>query len=113
VGLVLRILPGLHPGQHQAGVAETFEEARAAFEVAWAELLPAIPDSAFDEWRHDRDARAEMKAKRARGEKLPSEIHNTLMRCVCGIVFDSWKSDESYPHRGHIYATQAAGKVRW
>ncbi|TYL87402.1 hypothetical protein [Bradyrhizobium cytisi] len=105
--------PGLHPGQHRTGAAETFDEARAAFEEAWEELLPAIPHGAFAEWRHDRDARAEMKAKRARGEKLNSEIHSSRMRCVCGTAFDSWKPDESYPHRGHIYAAQAAGKVRW
>jgi hypothetical protein len=83
-------------------VAETFEEARAAFEVAWADLPPAIPDGAFDEWRHDRDWRAEMKEKRGRGERLKSEIHSTMMRCVCGTTFDSWKPDESYPHRTHI-----------
>ncbi|MCP3397757.1 MULTISPECIES: hypothetical protein [unclassified Bradyrhizobium] len=54
-----------------------------------------------------------MAAKRARGEKLDSEIPNTLMHCVCGTLFDSWKPQESYPHRGHIYAAHAEGKVRW
>ncbi|MGO4513691.1 hypothetical protein CT676_42695 [Bradyrhizobium sp. MOS001] len=102
--------PGLEPGQHRNGTAETFEAAREEFESAWSELLPCIPDSAFAEWRNDRDWRAEMKAKRARGEKLDSEIRNTLMRCVCGTVFDSWKPVESYPHRAHIYAAQA-GKI--
>ncbi|WLB24265.1 hypothetical protein [Bradyrhizobium japonicum] len=53
-----------------------------------------------------------MKAKWARDEKPASEIHSSLMRCVCGTMFDSWKPDESYPHRAHIYATQAARKVR-
>jgi len=65
----------------------------------------------LDEWRHDRVRRAEMAAKRARGEKLESEIHSSLMRCVCGTMFDSWKPDESYPHRAHIYAAHAARKV--
>lgn len=45
-----------------------------------------------------------MKAKRARGVKLDSEIPSTLMRCVYDTVFDSWKPDERYPHREHIYA---------
>ncbi|UPK35157.1 hypothetical protein IVB18_45510 [Bradyrhizobium sp. 186] len=72
-------------------------------------LLPAIRDGAFDEWRRDRDWRAEMRDKRARGEKLASEIPSSMMRCVCGVVFDSWKPDESYQHRIHIYAAQTAG----
>ncbi|MDI3560224.1 hypothetical protein [Bradyrhizobium sp. Arg816] len=49
-----------------------------------------------------------MKAKRARGEKLDSEIPSTLRRCVCGDVFDEWKPAESYPHCAHITAGQAA-----
>ncbi len=78
-------------------------------EATWSELLPTIPDGAFDEWHHDRDWRAEMADKRAWGEKLDSEIRSTLMRCVCGTAFDSWKPDESYSHGEHIYAAQAAG----
>lgn len=66
------------------------------------------PDSAFAEWRHDRDRRAEMKARRARGEKLDSETRSTLMRCACGTVFNSWNPTEGQLHRPHIYAMQAA-----
>lgn len=104
--------PGLEPGMQRSGVAVTFEAAREAFETAWSQLLPDIPESAFDEWRRDRDWRAAMMAKRARGEKLDSEVRNTLMRCVCNTVFDSWKPAESYPHRQHIYAAQAAERIR-
>jgi hypothetical protein len=75
-------------------------------------LLRHIPGSAFEEWRHDRDWRAEVKAKRASGEKLESETPNTLMRCPCGAMFDSWKPAESYPHRAHIYAAQPADGIR-
>ena len=99
--------PGLHPGQHRNGTAATFEAAREPFEAAWSDLQPNIPNAAFAEWRDDRDWRAELAAKRARGEKLDSEIRSTLMRCVCGTTFDSWKPAESYPHRQHIYAAQA------
>lgn len=104
--------PGMTPGAQRSGTADTFEAARAAFETAWAELLPTIPDGAFAEWRNDCDWRAEMAARRARGEKLVSEIRSTMMRCVCGTAFDSWRPAESYPHREHIYAAQAAGAVR-
>jgi hypothetical protein len=50
--------PGLHPGKHLDGTAATFEEARVGFELAWRE--PNIPDGAFEEWRHDRESRAEI-----------------------------------------------------
>ena len=91
-----------------SGIAATFEAAREAFEAAWSELRLTIPDTAFAEWRQDRDWWAEVAAKRARGEKLDSEIRSTLMRCVCGTTFNSWKPAESYPHRVHITAAQAA-----
>ncbi|WP_441280003.1 hypothetical protein [Bradyrhizobium sp. 63_E2_N1_3] len=62
--------PGLEPGQHRYGTAATFEAAREAFETAWSELQPSIPDNAFAEWRQDRDWRTEVAANRARREKL-------------------------------------------
>jgi len=104
--------PGLHPGQHRNGTAASFEEARIRFEADWNALLPEISDGAFDEYQHEREHRAEIRAIRARGEKLPSEIPSSLMRCVCGVQFDSWKPDESYDHRGHIYAAQQRG-IHW
>jgi hypothetical protein len=103
--------PGLHPGQHANGAAEDFETARADFEAAWARLLPALSATAFEEYRHDRTWRAEVAAKRARGEKLDSEIPSSMMRCVCGVRFDSHKPDESGMHRQHIYAAQAEGRA--
>nr|CUT16616.1 hypothetical protein CDS [Bradyrhizobium sp.] len=48
----------------------------------------------------------------ARGEKLDTEIRSTLMRCGCRTTFDSWKPAESYPHRAHITAAQAANGTR-
>jgi hypothetical protein len=106
-----RDAPGLHPGQHRDGAAETFEAARADFEAAWAELLPAIAADAFEEWRRDRDWRAEAKAKRARGEKPPSEIHSTMRRCVCGATYDEWSPADNQLHAPHIYAAQAGDRI--
>jgi hypothetical protein len=62
--------PGLHPGQHRYGTAISFEEARAGFEADWNDLLPEIPDGAFEECRREREARAEMRAIQARGSGL-------------------------------------------
>jgi hypothetical protein len=101
--------PGLHSGQHRYGTAPSFEEARTGFEADWKDLLPEIPDGAFEEYRLERESRAEMRAIQARGEKLPSEVFSSMMRCVCGVQFDSWKPEESYDHRGHIYAAQRQG----
>ncbi|MCD9898083.1 hypothetical protein LUG63_44500 [Bradyrhizobium japonicum] len=61
--------------------------------------------------QHDREC-AEMKARRARGEKLDSETRSTLMRCVCGTTFDSRNPAESYQHRAHITAAQTANGTR-
>jgi len=60
--------PGLDPGQHQNGTAKSFELGRVAFEEAWQKLLPKIPAGAFDEYRHDCEARAEIAAKRDVGK---------------------------------------------
>jgi hypothetical protein len=101
--------PGLHPGQHRYGIAANFSEARDGFESDWASVLPEIPEDAFEEWRHQRDWTERKYAMWVRGEKLPSEIFSSMMRCVCGIQFDSWKPEESYPHRAHIYAAEQQG----
>jgi hypothetical protein len=101
--------PGVEPRQHENGTAATFEASRAAFEDAWHRLLPTLTERAFEEYRRDRSFRAEIRAKRERGEKLDTEFPNSMMRCVCPIVFDSHKPTESYEHRRHIYAAQAAG----
>ena len=61
--------PGLHPGQHRYGVAPTLAEARAGFEAHWNRLQAEMPEGALDEYRHDREMRAEIRAKRARGGK--------------------------------------------
>jgi hypothetical protein len=104
--------PGVHPGQHRYGTGATFDEAREGFEAGWKALLPEIPEGAFEEYRRDRESRAERAATRARGEKLPSEVFGSMTRCVCGVRFDSWKPAESYDHRAHIYAAQQQG-IRW
>jgi hypothetical protein len=48
----------------------------------------------------------------ARGELLPSQKPNTMMRCPCGERFDSHDPAGSYVHRQHIYERQAVGGIR-
>jgi hypothetical protein len=103
--------PGLHPRQHRNGTAATFEEARAGFEADWQALLPEIPQRAFEEYREHRDMRDEIRAKRARGEKLDTEYPSSLMRCACGVSFDSHVHAMTLIHAPHIYAAQAEGRI--
>ena len=74
--------------------------------------MPKILDGAFDGYRRDGEWRAEIAAAHARGEKLPTELPNSLMRCICGVTFDSHQPTESYDHRRHIYAAQDKG-LHW
>jgi hypothetical protein len=100
--------PGSNPGDCTSGTAATFETARAAFMVTWAALLSKRTEADFEEWRQQRDWTARKYAMWGRGEKLPSQLPSTTMRCACGETFDSHDPAGSYVHRGHIYATQMA-----
>jgi hypothetical protein len=71
-----------------------------------------MPDGALEEYRHNRDAGAEMRARHARGERLDSEITSSIMRCACGLRFDSHVHAMTLLHAPHIYAAQAEGR-RW
>ncbi|WP_375775995.1 hypothetical protein ACE103_30055 [Bradyrhizobium sp. ma5] len=48
---------GFHPGCDRltGGPAETFEQARTAFEAAWQLLLPTLTEADFQAWRDQRD----------------------------------------------------------
>src|SRR3977135_75267 len=50
---------GLHPRSHRLehhdGTAETFEQARADFEVAWRNYLPGCTEADFTEYRRQCD----------------------------------------------------------
>jgi hypothetical protein len=97
--------PGLYPGQHRYGTAASFEEARVGFEADWKALLPAIPEGAFAEWRHQRDFTRQKYANWERGERMPSQKTNSMMRCPCGEMFDSHRLEHTLIHVPHITAT--------
>jgi hypothetical protein len=104
--------PGSHPRECTSGTAASFDEARLAFESAWRVFLAKRTEADFQAWRDHRDWIARRYAMWERGEKLPSQVPSSLMRCVCGASFDSHATEESYPHRAHIYAAQAADGIR-
>jgi hypothetical protein len=103
--------PGCEPGEHRSGTATDFAAARREFEVAWHELSATKTEADYRAWRDDRDMKADIRARRARGEKLDSEIPSSMMRCFCGVSFDSHKPAESFDHRAHIYAAQVEGRT--
>jgi hypothetical protein len=104
--------PGMGPGQHQDGTAETFEAARAGFEGAWQRILPTRTDADFQQWRDDREARAAMRAMRNRGELMPSQIPSSMMACPCGARFDSHRLEDNLIHVPHITAEHQAREIR-
>jgi len=44
-GWSIGFYPGMEPGTWRSGIAATFEAAREAFETAWSELQPSIPNT--------------------------------------------------------------------
>src|SRR5271154_1325213 len=55
--------PGGDPGDCKAGVAQTFDEARAAFEAAWRVFLSKRTEADFDAVRHQRETTARKYAR--------------------------------------------------
>jgi hypothetical protein len=100
--------PGSHPGEHWSGAAATFDQARADFEVAWEVFLSNRTEADFQAWRDERDWTERKYAMWERGEKFPSQIPSSMMRCPCGVRFDSHDPAGSYAHRGHTYAAEMA-----
>jgi hypothetical protein len=103
--------PGCEPGEHQNGTSATFDQARSDFAAAWAVLLSKRSEADFQAWRDQRDWTARKYAMWQRGETLPSQKHNSLMRCPCGEVFNSHRLEQTQVHVPHITA-QAAARTR-
>jgi hypothetical protein len=103
---------GFYPGTERYGSAETFEAARIEFEAAWRILLARCTESDFQTWRNDRDWHERKHAMWERGEKMPSQKPNSLMRCACGMTFDSHRPEDNLIHAPHIYASQQRDGVR-
>jgi hypothetical protein len=78
--------PGLEPCQHVTGEAGSFDEAKSAFEAAWNDLLPRLPESAFKEWRFKQAETAWKHRMWEEGLKLPTQEHSGISKCFCGAV---------------------------
>ena len=103
-GWHLGFYPGTGSGEGTAGTANTFDDARADFEAAWRRILPTLTEANLQEWRDQRDWTERKYAMWARGERMPSQKPNSMMRCPCGEMFDSHRLEHTLIHVPHITA---------
>jgi hypothetical protein len=103
--------PGSVPGEYLDGTAATFDQARADFEKAWRAFSAKRTPTAYQAWRDQRDWTERKYAMWERGEQLPSQMPNALMRCPCGESFDSKKLEHSMVHVPHITVAQGADGI--
>jgi hypothetical protein len=102
------IYPGAHPRENKAGIARTFEAARAAWQTAWEQFLPLRRPEDFEEWRRYKRYMADKIAG-----KLPPRKPATVIRCPCGAEFDSHVPAENQIHSPHINLAKRARLGGW
>jgi hypothetical protein len=65
---------GSHPSKHARGIAETFDQARGAFEIAWRFFHAKRMEADFDANRRNRAFHAWKQAMSDAGLKLPTQV---------------------------------------
>ena len=65
--------PGSEPGEQTAGTAETLDQARADFEVAWRRFSSRRTEADYQAWRDQRDWTARKYALWESGQRLPEQ----------------------------------------
>ena len=78
--------PGVDPGKHQSGIAETFHDARVAFRAAWADLEATLTEADYEVWRRQRDWADWRDRMHALALPLPTQRSEGIARCFCGEV---------------------------
>jgi hypothetical protein len=85
-------------GISAGGTAETFEQARDAFAVAWVDLQPRIEETDYAEHRRQRAWTAWKYAMHDASLPLPTRLTSGRARCFCGVEIDNRGMD------GHVAA---------
>jgi hypothetical protein len=80
--------PGSHPREQSSGTAQSFDQARAAFEAAWRVFFANRTEADFDEYRKHRADTAWKYAMWDSGCKLPTQLASGQSRCFCGAAID-------------------------
>lgn len=71
MAMAMRLFPGCKAGEHRAGSAPTFDEARSDFERAWRIISARRTEADYQAWRDQRDWTERKYAMRDRGEQVP------------------------------------------
>jgi hypothetical protein len=96
--------PGCDPGQSTTGTGDTFEEARADFEMAWQQLAATRTEEHYELWRSCRDSTAWKYRMHDEGLPLPTQRSDGTARCFCGEAITIKTMDEHIraAHRGVV-----------
>lgn len=78
--------PGIDPGEHRSGIAETFDQARADFQAAWGKLVGTRMEADFEAWRRERDWTTWKDQMHDLALPLPTQRPEGIARCFCGEV---------------------------
>lgn len=85
--------PGIDPGDHRSGVAETFDGARAGFQAAWDELAATCTEADYEAWRRQRDWTIWKDRTHDLALPLPTQRAEGVARCFCGEVVTTHSLD--------------------
>jgi hypothetical protein len=86
--------PGSDRGIRQDGIAETFDQARAAFATAWQNSLPRCTDANFTEHRYQRAWTGSKYAMWDASCRLPSQTVSGVTTCFCGVMINARTSGD-------------------
>jgi hypothetical protein len=74
--------PGAEPNEHRGGSASTFEQARAAFEVAWQQFLARRTREDFAAYRRHCDYQAWKQAMWDANCRMPTQVESGVSSCT-------------------------------
>ena len=103
MAMVVRVFPAPIPANKPAAPRRPSTK-HAPTSVAWRKFSAKRTEADYQAWRDQRDWTARKYAMWDRGELMPSQKPNSMMRCRCGTTFDSHKLEHTLIHVPHITA---------
>jgi hypothetical protein len=111
-GWMCGFYPGCDPGETSDGTAETFEQARADFEEAWARLAPTKTEVHFELWRRQRDATAWKYRMWDEKCRMPTQRTDGRSQCFCGAEITT-KTTDKHIHEAHRGIGDESSPKNW
>ena len=93
--------PGMEPGQHRDGSANTFRSARAAFLFAWRQVLPSLGEANFEAYRREHAFHRWRRRMWDEGLKMPTQLASGQSKCFCGVAINL-ENTEQHVYRKHM-----------